>query len=150
MPRPRGRGRSFVFAGDADMRILIFSKALAVLTIPAMVGVFLSPNKGLTSMLASFLQYEALALAGAIVAAMAVPNMFGVRKGERVLLITNDPVSNAIVVRLVVALESGRLHENIKIAMDGGLEALATVESYPGILTPARVSVKTENAIRVI
>ncbi len=132
------------------MRILIFSKVLAILTVPAMVGVFLSPNKGLTSMLAAFIQYEALALAGAIVAAIALPNLFGVRKGERVLLITNDPVSNAVTVRLVQALENGKLHENIKIAMEGGLEALATVESYPGILTPARVSVKTENAIRVI
>lgn len=132
------------------MRIILFSKALAILTVPAMVGVFLSPNKGLTSMLASFIQFEALALAGAIVAAIAVPNLFGVRKGERVLLITNDPVTNAITVRLVLALESGKLHENIKIALEGGMEALATVESYPGILTPARVSVKTENAIRVI
>lgn len=132
------------------MRIILFSKVLAVLTIPAMVGVFLSPNRGLTSMVASFIQYEALALAGAIVAAIAVPNLFGVRKGERVLLITNDPVTNAITVRLVLALESGKLHENIKVAMEGGMEALATVESYPGILTPARVSVKTENAIRVI
>ena len=132
------------------MRILIFSKALAILTIPAMVGVFLTPNKGLTSMLASFIQYEALALAGSILAAILLPNVFGVRKGERVLLITNDPVTNAMTVRLVLALESGKLHENIKIAMDGGMETLATVESYPGILTPARVSVKTENAIRVI
>ncbi len=132
------------------MRLLTFSKALAVLTVPAMVGVFLTPNRGLTSMVAAFLQYEALALAGAIVAAIALPNLFGVRKGERVLLITNDPVTNAVTVRLVVALQSGKLHENIKIAMDGGLEALATVESYPGILTPARVSVKVENALRVI
>ncbi len=132
------------------MRIILFSKALAVLTIPAMVGVFLSPNKGLAGMLASFIQYEALALAGAIVAAIALPNLFGVRKGERVLLITNDPVTSAITVRLVVALESGKLHENIRIALDGGMEALAEVESYTGILTPARVSVKAENAIRVI
>ena len=46
------------------MRFVTFSKSLAVLTVPAMVGVFFTPNKGLTSMLAVFIQYEALALAG--------------------------------------------------------------------------------------
>ncbi len=132
------------------MRFVIFSKSLAVLTIPAMVGVFLTPNKGLTSMLAAFVQYEALALAGAIVAAMALPNVFGVRKGERVLLITNDPVTNAIAVRLVLAMENGKLHQNIKVSLDGGQEALATIESYPGFVTPARVSIKAENMIKVI
>ena len=132
------------------MRIITFIKSLAVLTVPAMLGVWLSKPIGLTHTLASFLQFEALALVGAIVFAFAQPMLFGVSKGERVLLITQDPVSSSIAVRLAVALESGKLHKDIKIAMDGGLEAIATIESYPGILTPARVSVKPENAIRVI
>ena len=132
------------------MRFVTFSKSLAVLTVPAMVGVFFTPNKGLTSMLAVFIQYEALALAGAILAAIFVPNIFGVRKGERVLLITTDPVTNAVAVRLVLAMENGKLHQNIKVSLDGGQVALATIESYPGVITPARVSVKTENMIKVI
>ena len=136
--------------GGYAMRILVFSKALAVLTIPAMVGVFLTPNRGIISMLSVFVQYEALALAGALAATIFYPDVLGVRKGEQVLLITTDPITNAVAVRLVRALENGKLHNNIKISLDGGKEALATIESYPGILTPARVSVKVENAITVI
>jgi hypothetical protein len=132
------------------MRILTFAKTLIVLTVPAGVGVFLSAPKGLTNTLAAFLQLEALALAGAILYTVAKPFVFGVQKGEQVLLITNDPMSSAINVRLATALSDGKLHQNIKIGMGGSMEATATVESYSGIITPARVSVKPENTISVI
>ncbi len=131
------------------MRILTFVKSLAVLTVPAMAGVFFSRPAGLLNTAAVFIQFEALALAGAIMFTIAHPFLFGVSKGERVLLITQDPVTSAMTIRLAVALEKGKVHQNIKIGMDGGLEALATIESYPGIFTPARVSVKPENAISV-
>ncbi|VVB56571.1 Uncharacterised protein [uncultured archaeon] len=140
---------SFFMASDA-MRIVTFIKSLAVLTIPAMAGVFFARPEGLANTAAVFIQCEALALAGAIGFTIAHPFIFGVSKGERVLLITTDPVSNSLSIRLAVALQKGKVHENIKIGLDGGLEALATIESYPGIFTPARVSVKPENAIRVI
>ena len=97
-----------------------------------------------------FLQYEALAVAGAIVFSIAHPLIFGVQKGEHVLLITHEPVAGALSVRLAVALENGKVHQDIRIAMGEGMEALATVESYSGLITPARVSIKPENAIRVI
>lgn len=132
------------------MRILTFAKTLIVLTIPAMLGVFLSAPKGLTSTIATFLQFEALALAGAILYAVAKPIVYGVQKGEQVLLIDSNPMTNGISVRLATALESAKLHQNIKISMGGTGEIVATVESYSGIITPARVSIKPENSISVI
>ena len=132
------------------MRILTFAKTLIVLTVPAMLAVFLAAPKGLTNTIATFLQFEALALAGAIVYAIAKPIVYGVQKGEQVLLITNDPMSNAMSVRLATALESGKLHGTIKISMGGAMTAQAEIESYAGIITPARVSVKPENTISVI
>jgi hypothetical protein len=115
-----------------------------------MVGVFLSKPAGLGNTIAAILQFEGLALAGAIIYAIVHPLLFGVSKGERVLLLAPDPISNSLTIRLAVALENGKKHQSIRIAMDGGMEAVATVESYAGILTPARVSIKPENAIKII
>lgn len=132
------------------MRILTFAKSLIVLTIPAMLGVFMSAPKGLTNTIATSLQFEALAMAGALIYTVAKPLIWGVQKGEPVLLIDSNPMSNGISLRLATALENGKLHQNIKISMGGTVEAIATVESYSGIITPARVSVKPENSISVI
>ena len=132
------------------MRILTFVKAAVVLTVPAMAGVFVSAPKGLTNTIALALQFEALAMAGALAYTVVKPLVWGVQKGEQVLLITNDPMSNAMSVRLATALESGKLHSTIKISMGGAMTAQAEIESYAGIITPARVSVKPENTISVI
>jgi len=132
------------------MRILTFAKSLIVLTIPAMLGVFLSSPKGLTNTIAMVLQFEALAVAGAIIYAVAKPFVFGVQKGEQVLIVESNPMTNGISVRLATAMESAKLHKNIKISMGGTSEIVATVESYSGIITPARVSIKPENSISVI
>lgn len=131
-------------------RLVVFSCALGALTALAMVGVFISSaGASLGGLLVSFLQYEALAVAGSIVTAMAYYNIMGVRKGDQVLVINQEPINQGLSIRIAVALENAKLHKPIRIRF-GNEEVVGEVDSYPGFIYPARVSVKTENNIKVI
>lgn len=135
------------------MRIILFAKAFAVFTVLAMLGVFAAPfifeEYGASEIMFRFLQFEALALALALLSAIAIPPVFGVLKGEDVLMITRDPIGNRTVFRLAKALEGGKVGKEIKIT-NGAEGEIATIESYSGIVTPARVRSKPEANIRVI
>ena len=108
------------------------------------------PSISAVSLLVRGMQLEALATGLALIATAIYPYVFGVRKGEKVLLITNDPITNALMIRLATALEGSKIHQSIKIGMDDGSVMTGTLDSYPGIISPARVSVKPESNIRVI
>ena len=136
------------------MRIIFFAKAFAGFTVLAMFAAFLTPilvpSIGAGGLIVRMFQYEALAFAFALVLTISYPPLFGVSVGERVLMITSDPVTNHIIVRLATALEHKKLHQLIKVGLDDGSEMVGTVDSYPGIVSPARVSVKAENNLKVI
>ena len=136
------------------MRIVLFAKLFFVFTALAMLGVFaaplVAPSLSAVSLLVRALQLEALAAGLAILTTAVYPTVFGVRKGEKVLIITNDPITNALIIRLATALEGSKLHQSIKIGMDNGSVMIGTVDAYPGIISPARVSVKPESNIQVI
>lgn len=135
------------------MRIVFFAKTLAATTALAMLGVVwaaINPAVGGRGIVVSLVMFEALALAVSIVATVAYPMLTGVRKGEKVLLVTNDPVTNALIIRLATALQHAKLHETIQLGLDDGSQISGQVDSYQGIISPARVSVKPENNIRVI
>jgi len=135
------------------MRIILFAKAFAVFTTLAMIGVFLAPyvfgEYQATEILFRFLQFEALALALSIIATAAIPHFFGVLKGEDVLMVTKDPIGNRTVFKLAKAINGGKLGSEIKVT-NGADGEIVTVESYSGIVTPARVSSKPEANIKVI
>lgn len=135
------------------MRIILFAKAFAVFTVLAMIGVFASPyifgGYQMADISFRFLQFEALALALAIATAIIIPPIFGVLKNEDLLIISRDPVRNRTSFRLTKALERGKIGAKIRIKSGGG-EEVAIVESYSGIVTPARVSVRVEENIQVI
>ncbi|MFH1095117.1 MAG: hypothetical protein V1728_02785 [Candidatus Micrarchaeota archaeon] len=136
------------------MRIIFFAKAFAGFTILAMLAAFatpfLVPEVGAGGLIVRLFQYEALAFALALLLTIVYPRLLGVSKGERVLIITNDPVANHLIIRLATALEHKKLHELIKVGLDDGSEVVGLVDSYPGIISPARVSVKAENNLKVI
>ena len=135
------------------MRIVFFAQSFAIFTALAMIAVFAVPfileEYGTVSIVMRFLQFEALALALGIGVAIFVPMYFGILKGEKVLLITTDPVRRNTVIKIATALESGKLNEDIKIQM-GKKQYTGTVESYSGIITPARISLRPEKNIEVI
>ncbi len=135
------------------MRIVLFAKLFALFTVVAMIGVFVAPyllaEYQTTEILFRFLQFEALALALSIIVAFILPQVIGVAKGETVLIITNDPVANRTVFKMAKALESAKVSKEIKIQTNG-VEQIGVVESYSGLITPARVSIKLESNIKVI
>ena len=136
------------------MRVIFFSKAFFVLTSLAMVGAFLAPivfsEYKTTSILLRMIEFEALAFGLALLATAIYPNFFGVQKGENVLVVTSDPITNRMVIKLATALESRKLHEMIRISVIDGTQTIGKVEAYPGIVSPARISVKPEENIEVI
>jgi hypothetical protein len=119
-----------------------------------MVGVFLAPlvfsEYKTTSIMLRAIEFEALAFGISLLATAIYPNFFGVQKGENVLVVTSDPITNRVIIKLATALESRKLHEMIKISVMDGTETVGTVESYPGIISPARISIKPEENIKVI
>lgn len=131
------------------MKIIIFAKALAALTVLAMLAIYLSPTEGLREYAIAFAKFEGLAVAGAIVVAFAYPHLRGVEAGEKLLVKISDPLSNRMSISLATALESGKLNQKIKVNL-GTTEALAVIESYMGIITPAWASVQPESALKVI
>lgn len=126
---------------------------MAVFSALAMIGVFVSPilflEYGTTSILMRFVQFEALAVALSIISALAVPNYLGVMKGEKVLVITSDPLKRSTTIKIATALEGGKINSDIKIEV-GNSVLTGTIESYCGIITPARISIKPEKNINVI
>lgn len=133
------------------MRIVLFSKLLAGFTLLAMVGVFLAgTGRGLASIAATLILYEALAIGGAIAITLAYPFFYGVRKGEKVFIITSNPIQNGHMIRLGTALEDGKMHQLIRVDIGDGGEHKCEIESYDGFVFPARVSMKMENEIKVI
>ncbi|PIT84803.1 hypothetical protein COU37_00910 [Candidatus Micrarchaeota archaeon CG10_big_fil_rev_8_21_14_0_10_45_29] len=135
------------------MQIIFFSKIFALFTALAMIGAFAVPfvlaEYGAVDLLFRVIQFEALALALSIVSTFAYPHLFGVQKGEKVLLVTTDPVANRTIIKLATALESGKLHKMIKIGV-GHDEMEGEVESYAGIISPAKVKAAPEENIKVI
>ena len=135
------------------MQIIFFSKSFALFTALAMIGAFAAPfvlaEYGAVDLLFRVIQFEALALALSIASTFLYPQIFGVQKGEKVLLVTTDPVANRTIIKLATALESGKLHEMIKIGV-GHEEMEGEVEAYAGIISPAKVKAKPEENISVI
>lgn len=132
------------------MRIWIFAKALAGFTVIAMVLLFFSTAKAASEILVDIIKFEGLALAAAIVTTAAYPYVRGVEIGEKVLIISTDPVTNRTNIHLATALENGKLNGRIKVALGNGSDAVCTIEAYSGIITPARGQISQESTIKVI
>lgn len=133
------------------MKIAMFFKALLVLSAVAMVAFFLTPTRAsLVESIVDFAKFEGLAFALSVLIAFASPMVFGVQKGEKVLLLTSDPLTNRMVIQIATALENAKVHHKIKISLGNGQEVEAKLDEYPGIITPAKVSLTPENAIRLI
>ncbi|MFA5108147.1 MAG: hypothetical protein WC492_01275 [Candidatus Micrarchaeia archaeon] len=136
------------------MRIVLFAKAFALFTVLAMFGVFIAPvilkEYDMTSILLRFVEFEALALALSIITTAVVPSSFGVLKGDGVLVISRDPINGGTMIKLGTALERKKLGETIRINTGEAEAVVATVESYAGIITPARVGIRAEQNIKVI
>ncbi len=132
------------------MKIAVFLKALLAASALAVVAFIFAPKTGAVDALVQAVGFAALALISSIGFALAYPHIFGVQKGETVLLMASDPLSSRMVIQFCTAQENGKLKQSIKIRMMDGSDNIAVIESYPGIVTPARVSLRPESIIKLI
>ncbi|GEM_PF-6338128 len=132
------------------MKIVIFAKALAVFTVVAMIALFLSAAQTKTDIVVEIIKFEGLALAASIIAMFAYPHVRGMEPGEMIFITSQDPVTNNRSFFIATALESGKEKGKIKVNLGNGNEAVAIIESYSGIIMPARGRLTQESMVKVI
>jgi len=135
------------------MRIILFSQIFAMLTVLGVVGVFaipfLAPSIGAANILLGLIQFEAIAAVLSAGISYSLPPIVGIMKGENVLILTHDPMRNRTIVKIGTALETKKKGQEIKV-ISGSAPETGIVQEYSGIVTPARVSIKAEENIKVI
>ena len=136
------------------MRIILFAQMFAALTVIAVLAMFIVPfvfaQIGAAEILLALLQFEVAAFVLSAIVSYFLPQYFGVMKGENVLLIIKDPISNKTIIKIAKTAEGGKLGREIKVYSGGGESEMAVVEAYSGIIAPARVRAKPESNIKVI
>jgi len=120
------------------MRLWLFLKAFAICSAVALLYAALG-FEAIT--LGLLVRLAAADLGISLLVAMLYPNVRGVKAGDMVLLVSDAGIFS---IRTAVALESKRVNETIRVALPDGREAYAMLESYAGIITPARARVLVE------
>ena len=92
----------------------------------------------------------AASLGISIIMPFACVHVRGVKNGDRVVVVAGNASKIAgFIAKHATALEQGHIGKKIRIALDGGPEIEATIDSYSGILSPARVCI-TQNDLKVL
>lgn len=123
------------------LRTMLLCSALSLISYAALPGATLGT---LAKMLAASLGVSMLA-------PFAYTYVRGIRGGDRVVVVAagNAQQLTGFIAKSATALEHGKLGQKIRVALDGGEEVEATVDSYCGMLAPARVSI-TQNDLKVL
>ena len=74
------------------------------------------------------------------------PEVRGVRAGDKVSVVA-DVAIPGILGRLGRAAADGRKNEHIKITLQNGSEVLGVIESYPGLVSPAKIRILYEEKL---
>jgi hypothetical protein len=120
------------------MRLWLFLKAFAICTAGALIYAAVFAGEITLGLL---VRLAAADLGVSLLVAMLYPNVRGVKAGDMVLLVSDAGIFS---IRTAVALESKRVNEAIRLALPDGREAYAMLESYAGLITPARARVLVE------
>lgn len=147
---PHAARAGFPPKSDDDMKIVIFAKALAAFTVIAMIALFLSPAQRSLDILVDIIKYEGLALAASIVTMFVYPHMKGLEAGEMVFITSSDPITNNKSFFIATALENGKEKGKVRVNLGNGSEAVAIIDSYSGILMPARGRLTQESIVKII
>lgn len=83
----------------------------------------------------------ALALGVSIVFALVYPHVRGIKKGDKISVITNNTHFIFGFGRTGFALDNSGLHKEVRIRLDDGKEAIGIVESYESIFSPPKVRI---------
>jgi len=74
------------------------------------------------------------------------PDIRGVRAGDRVAVVANIAIPGMLG-RLGRAAAHGKINDHIKITLQNGSEVLGVIESYPGLVSPAKIRILYEERL---
>ncbi len=86
----------------------------------------------------------ALAVALTLITGFTYPSLRGIKKGDRVMVISGILPSLLGFGRVGTALENAKVNDEIRVRLDDGKEVLGIVESYEGFFSLPKVRVLYE------
>ena len=131
------------------MRLALFFNTFAVTAAVSLVALAVLPFSWELA-----LRVGAACAGLALLAPILVPPLRGVRKGDRVMVVTspNGGLMATLMARSAVALENAKKDARVRVRLDDGSEQFAVVDSYIGFFSPARVRITPprETEIKII
>ncbi|MFN7991096.1 MAG: hypothetical protein U0R44_02965 [Candidatus Micrarchaeia archaeon] len=124
------------------MRIAMFSRLMLASVCLSLLSFALLPDATITGTL----KILALLTVATITITAVYPDLRGIKAGDRVSVV-NDSAIPAIIGRIGTAGASGKKNDRIKITLNNGNEALGVIESYVGLISPAKIRLLYEEKL---
>lgn len=124
------------------MRILLFSKLMVLALCISLLSFGLLPG----ATIISTLKLMALGTVASIAVTAFYPDIRGIKAGDRVAVVADSAVPG-ILGRFGKAAANGRINDHIKISLQNGSEVLGVIESYTGLVSPAKIRVLYEERL---
>lgn len=123
------------------MLLKLFFSLFTLCIIISLLSFALIPSSSLL-MLA---KYIAFGTAVSIIITAVYPSARGVTKGDLVVISSAVPF---FANKIGTALTGGRKNSQIRVLFENGEEAVATIESYEGFLSPTKIRILYEEKLR--
>jgi len=124
------------------MRAIMFLKLITISLCVSLLSFALIPDFGLIEML----KILALGMVLSISITAFYPDIRGVKSGDKVSVVTNSALPG-IIGRIGMAAADGRKNDQIKIVFQNGSEVLGIIESYVGLISPAKIRIVYEERL---
>ncbi len=124
------------------MRIMLFFKLMLLSLCVSLLSFALLPE----ATIMGTLKMMALGTVLSIGITALYPQVRGVKTGDKVAVVANSAIPGMLG-RLGRASANGRLNDHIKIILQNGSEVLGVVESYQGLISPAKIRILYEERL---
>jgi hypothetical protein len=124
------------------MRLILFAKLIVITICVSLLAFALLPDATVIGTL------KMLALGTVITIGVTAfyPDLRGVRSGDQVSVVANSTLPG-ILGKVGKALSDGKKDDQIKIVFNNGNEVLGVVESYTGLISPAKIRIIYEERL---
>jgi len=124
------------------MRLWMFFKLIIITICISLLAFAVLPEMGMMDTLKLF----AFGTVVSIGITAFYPDIRGVKAGDHVSVVTGSAIP-AIIGRIGTATTDGKKPEQIKIALQNGTEVVGVIESYTGLVSPAKIRIIYEEKL---
>lgn len=124
------------------MRLMLFSKLMLISLCISLLSFAFLPE----ATLMETLKIMAFGTVLSIGITVFYPDVRGIKAGDKVAVVSNSAIPG-ILGRLGRAATHGKVNEQIKITLHNGSEVLGVIESYQGIISPAKIRILYEERL---